>query len=81
MPMRKGCGVVDTLETTEIRKVLVFSPAGQEPKVFSTRTVEGRPTLIKRGQSTTQFELSGEKYRCLTDDWRQRKVRGYIYVA
>lgn len=65
---------------TEVRKVLFFSPAGQEPKAYISSKIEGKPVLSKQNSSCVWFSIGDKAFIADKASWRTRKENGYIYV-
>jgi len=77
----KAIANVAGLTMTEVRKVLFFSPAGQEPKAYISSHIVGKPVVTKRNANCVWFSIDDKSFIADKASWLSRKEHGYVYVV
>jgi hypothetical protein len=66
---------------TIIKRVIAFSPAGEEPKASVVIKVPGKPKITKRSSSSCIYFAIGESsFIADKSSWISRKENGFIYA-
>lgn len=65
---------------TIIKRVIAFSPAGEQPKASVVMKVPGKPKITKRNSSCIHFDIGERSFIADRASWMSRKDNGFIYA-